>query len=141
MTIWVALLTVLIFAVAVVAYRGLGPVRQCPTCKVDYEVISETGGMNLTYDVLACPRCSNCATRVHGTHSHLAYCPACRNRSLETPSVRTSLQPPEIEIRENCHLCGFQRTFAARGEEPRKIGVVIPFPLDRRRKEDDSAEG
>lgn len=139
MTIWVIVLSALVFTVAAVAYRGL-PVRQCPTCRTDYEVVAEAGGgPNLTYDVLACPQCANTATRVHGSHSHLAYCPACRNRALETPSVRTSLQPPAVEIREFCHLCDFQRTYEVRAENLPPLAEVIPFPT--RQRTDETAEG
>jgi Zn-finger nucleic acid-binding protein len=140
MTALAVIFTILVFAVAGVLYRGMEPVRQCPTCRIDYDVIAEAGaGPNLSYDILACPQCANTATRVHGSHAHLAYCPACRNRSLETASVRTAVQPPVVEIRESCHLCEFQRSYEVRGEEPAPLAEVIPFPV--RRRDDESAEG
>ncbi|MCB9663354.1 MAG: hypothetical protein H6732_04520 [Alphaproteobacteria bacterium] len=128
-----AVATVGVYALASVTWRGRGAHRRCPTCRVPYVVVAHAGeGDNATYDVLACPQCANTVTLVHGAQSHLAYCPACRNRALETPSVRLPGEPPQVEVREHCHLCGFQRTFTV-GAQP-GMGKVLPFPTARPRR-------
>lgn len=118
--------------------------RRCPTCGVGYQVVSPAGsGPNLTYDVLACPSCANTATMVRGGRGHPAHCPACGNRTLETPSVRLPGEPIRVEVREHCPMCRHERTLVVgdtlhlpHGHAP--LGKVIPFPTDRtpRRKRD-----
>lgn len=140
----IGLVTILVASVAVyglasVSWRGRAAHRRCPTCRVPYVVVAHAGeGENATYDVLACARCANTVTLVHGARSHLAYCPACRNRALETPSVRLPGAPPQVEVRERCHLCSFQRTFTV-GAQP-GMGKILPFPTARTPRRTGSGE-
>lgn len=124
--------TVSVFALSAWVIKGRAHQRACPTCRVPYQVLSEAGeGPNTTYDVLACPQCANTATLVHGARNHLSYCPACTNRTLETPTVRRPGKQPIVEVREHCHLCGFEQTFEVRA--PATRGRVIPFPTPEQR--------
>jgi hypothetical protein len=133
------ILTVLIFAGAVFLVRGRAPERRCPSCELDYELLSQAGeGPNQTYDVLACPQCANTLTCVQGTRSSLAYCPACRNRALDTPSVRLPGDGIRVQVREHCHLCGFRREYTLSNAPDRPLGKVIPFPAERTRRDADS---
>lgn len=139
---WIPLVAVLVvFAIgAFAAWLGRSTHRRCPTCGVNYEVVSAAGqGPNSSYDVLACPHCSNTATVVRGARSFLPYCPSCGNRTLETPTVRLPGDPLRVEVREHCPLCHFERTFmVGELETPVKLGKVLAFPRKRSRKPDDA---
>lgn len=116
---------------------------RCPTCRIP--MIPLTSGPSTdpehvrSYDVLACPSCTNAVTMVHGTRSQCAYCPACHQRTLETPCIRRSSpasDAPEVEVREHCHICGYEAIVVIRGEappEPTARGQVIRFPPERTR--------
>jgi|JI7StandDraft_1071085.scaffolds.fasta_scaffold411398_2 hypothetical protein len=133
-------ITFALFALALWLIRGRVPDRRCPSCEVDYEVLSAAGaGPNQTYDVLACPSCANTLTCVQGTRSSLAWCPACRNRALDTPSVRRPGDTLTVEVRELCLLCGHRHDYTLSTPPERPLGKVIPFPTSRMRRDVDSA--
>lgn len=135
------LVVVVVFCIGAVAvWLSRGPHRRCPTCGVAYEVVAPAGDdTNRSYDVLACPHCSNTATLVRGSRSFLPYCPSCGNRTLETPTVRLPGDRLRVEVREHCPLCHFERTYVVGELElPVKLGKVLAFPRRRAPKVDDS---
>ncbi len=139
---WIPLAVVaVVFVLATVAVTvSRSRNQRCPTCGVGYEVVSAAGqGVNGSYDVLACPHCSNTATVVRGARSFLPYCPSCGNRTLETPTVRLPGETVRVEVREHCPLCHFERTFTVGDlQEPVKLGKVLAFPRKRVVKADDA---
>jgi hypothetical protein len=107
----------------------------CPNCRVPYQVLTDPpgDGARRTYEVLACLHCANTSTRVHGSPSRFAYCPACTQRTLETPVKRLppSLENPlQVEVDERCHVCGYEdvRVVPPPWSSQRGRGKVIPFP-------------
>lgn len=136
-----------------VAHNRLGapftePGHTCPTCEIPLVRLTqgpstEPGDVR-SYDVLACPTCTNTLTLVHGTRSRFAYCPACQQRTLETPCIRLAPEPDDplppgtlcIEVRERCHLCEhaedtlicIETDLTIEEEDPPRQGQVIPFP-------------
>lgn len=129
-------LAVTLVAAGFLLYRRAATAeRRCPNCHATYEVIAAAGsGPNTTYDVLACPMCSNTSTRVQGTRSEQAWCPSCRNRSLETPSLRLPGDGVRVEVREYCGICEFERSYVVGEGDVRPLGKVIPFPFERTRR-------
>lgn len=109
----------------------------CPNCSVAYITMAPSG-TGRSYEVLACPECTNTITRVHGTPSRFAYCPSCQQRTLETPTRRlapTVEAPLAVSVDERCHICGYgeQRVLPEPSERPvavgePRLGKVIPFP-------------
>jgi hypothetical protein len=137
----VAGLALFIGGAALLYRRARQMERNCPNCHAEYELISAAGdGPNASYDVLACPFCVNTSTRVHGTQSELAWCPACRNQTLETPSLRLPGEGRRIEVREHCGICEFERSYVVGEGEIRPLGRVIPFPFERTRRAKEDAE-
>lgn len=132
---WVVLpITVAVLTVAFAVWRGRRVHHECPSCQVEYTLVSAAGqGPNQTYDVLACPFCTVTQTRTQGVASSIAWCPACRNRSLQTTSTRIPGDAVRVEVHEECPLCSFDRTFLVGGVE-RPLGKVIPFPQHRVRE-------
>lgn len=119
--------------------RPFGGPARCPSCDVnlvELPSLDDEGEERRTYDVLVCPHCTNTSTRVLGTRSRFAWCPQCRNRTLETPVVRlppTPTAPIAVQVDERCHVCGFTDTRVLpeqQGWSPQK-GKVIPFPTRR----------
>jgi hypothetical protein len=135
---WVVLpITVAIVTVAMAVWRGRQVHHRCPSCQSEYVLVSAAGqGPNQTYDVLACPFCSVTQTRAQGIASSIAWCPACRNRSLHTTSTRLGgADAVQVEVQEHCPLCEFERTFVVgAGDDARPLGRVIQFPVDRARR-------
>lgn len=121
--------------------------RDCPSCGLPLVSLGRQGtelvstsvdGDPLTYEVLVCPRCTNAVTNVHGARSRYAYCPECRQRTLETPCIRlpdSSDARRRVEVHEACHLCGHlaMREVADPPVGPQKRGQVIQFPAGRRK--------
>lgn len=117
--------------------RPLATTPTCPTCEADYLILEppDEGGVRRTYDVLVCPECTNAITRVQGTKSRFAWCPACRQRTLETPVRRlppAPLRPLAVEVEEQCHVCGFRATIELPDgplelPQPALPDNVIPF--------------
>lgn len=121
--------------------------RNCPSCRVALvplgkgpeNVSHSVDGELLTYEVLVCPRCTNALTNVHGARSRYAFCPECRQRTLETPCIRlpdTADGRRRVEVHENCHLCdhGAVREVADPSNTPARRGQVLQFPQHRRRR-------
>jgi hypothetical protein len=134
---WLALPVIAAALVAgLTLYRRRPTEPQCPACRVDYEIVSAAGqGPNASYDVLACPFCANTTTRVHGARSAVAWCPACRSRSLQTRGVRLAGEPLQVEMHEHCTECEYERDYVVgEGGLDRPLGKVIPFPVERARQ-------
>jgi uncharacterized protein YbaR (Trm112 family) len=119
--------------------------RRCPSCRVPLAVVADAetttaDGLPLGYEVLACPLCTNALTLVHGTRTRYAYCPECRQRTLETPCIRLPDSDDgahRVEIHEHCHLCGYMAVREASDppRAPEKRGQVLPFRRGTSRKE------
>ncbi len=148
-------LTATVMLVGFLLYTRTSPFERtarCPNCEVAYLELVEAGEPARSYAVLACPQCTNTSTRVHGSPSRFAYCPSCRQRTLETPTRRL---PPDIdaplavEVEERCHVCGHHDVLVLPAPHARGLRVqaeaggasestprhtrrtVIPFPVDR----------
>lgn len=119
----------------------------CPTCRIPMSPVTSGPSTDpehvRSYDVLACPSCTNAVTMVHGTRSQWAYCPECQQRTLETPCIRLpsdatgAEQGARVEVREHCHLCSYDATHVVNGAPPtppEARGQVIHFPRERTRK-------
>lgn len=141
----VAVVTALVLLTAGTLYFGfsrrIGKVtRQCPACRVEMEPLIEGGDparLVRAYEVLVCPHCTNAATAVMGEPGAFAWCPGCRERSLQTPCIRLPRGPggPAVEVHEHCELCGYHETVKiVQGGAHAPRGLVIPFPTERRRK-------
>jgi hypothetical protein len=126
--------------------------RRCVSCGVGLVAVDirSDGALRASYEVMACPHCTNALTLVHGTRARYATCPDCRQRTLETPCIRlpdapSTNPPPEtrrrVEVHEHCHLCGHAAVIEVSDQpfEPQSQaahhprGQVIPFPTGRRR--------
>lgn len=136
-------LTLAVFGLVAISYRARARRDRCPTCDSPWAEVCASGeGPNETYDILACTGCSNTATRVHGLTSSLAYCPACKHRSLATLTSRQSTtgRSPKVhvEVQETCHLCGFEHRWVTHQQtdavDPRPMARVIPFPKPGERR-------
>lgn len=102
---------------------------KCPTCQVPYTVVHRAGdGLDTSYDVLACPSCTNTITRVHGQRSPLAYCPACHQRAMTPRLERTPGDGLTVTVHEECVLCAHEATHVL---HPPKLATVLPFPGSR----------
>lgn len=108
---------------------------RCTTCDVDLEPLTDGPGSPTgaphprSYEVFGCPRCAALITTVHGSRSQYAYCPSCRQLSLQlhaTPSGPVAVGTlPRAQVHERCGICGFEATHAI----PEIDGSnVIPFP-------------
>lgn len=111
----------------------------CPSCEAPMIALTDgpstEPGQIRSYDVLACPRCTQVDIRVHGVRSRLAYCPSCLQRALDTSGSRigaAGLDPLQVVIHERCHLCGHQAEHPIERRRPR-AGKVIPFRRPGRR--------
>ena len=135
-------MSMIAFVVAGLMYRGRGASKSCPTCHVDYVLLSSADeDAHAAYDVLACPTCSNTVTRVHGTASRHGYCTACRNRAMEVTCDRLPGPSLQVEVHESCGLCGHTHTFELGVPAEVRMAEVIPFPTERARKSgSDSSE-
>ncbi len=115
--------------------------RRCPSCRVDLVSLNPMtegkGPGPLGYEVLVCPRCTNALTLVAGSRSRYAFCPECRQRTLETPCIRIPDGPegqPRVEVHENCQLCGHQAVREVGDVPPTndKRGQVLQFPIRKK---------
>lgn len=150
MLIAVILVSAVVMMVAFMLYSRTSPFERtprCPNCEIPYlklvdpqdERAAHTGPRR-TYEVLACPQCTNTTTRVYGTPSRFAYCPACNQRTLETPARRLppSIEAPlAVEIDERCHVCGYTHHLVLPPQfedAPMAAGrgKIIPFPTSER---------
>ena len=109
----------------------LGRNRDCASCNIPMAPLTEPGAVR-SYEVLVCSQCTNAVTAVHGAPSPLSYCPACRQRSLQTPVLRLPDvdHQPRVEVHECCTLCGYRAValVPAYLEEAPPSGKVIQFP-------------
>jgi hypothetical protein len=118
--------------------------RRCPSCGVHLVNIAHPGsraadGTTITYEVLVCPSCTNALTLIAGSRQRYAWCPECRQRTLETPCIRlpdTAEGRRRVEVHEHCHLCGHMavREIGDPALAPAKRGQVLQFPGPRRNK-------
>lgn len=132
-------LTLVIFAVALLLVRGRGMEAACPRCGGQMHVVASPQPPHGAYGICACTQCAYTSTRVHGVDSPLAYCPACRQRSLQVRTHRVPGLTVSVAVDEHCHLCGHEADFtvgthAAPGAHAAS-GKVLPF---RRRGNDDT---
>lgn len=114
--------------------------RQCPSCGEAMEALtdgpgSEAGAVHpRSYEVAACPACHTLVTSIHGARSAFAYCPSCRQLSLELEATWAS-EPgvdgrPPVDVSERCSICGYTGDVEIPGDEshPGRPDNVIPFP-------------
>ncbi|MCB9678878.1 MAG: hypothetical protein H6737_27500 [Alphaproteobacteria bacterium] len=142
------LIGVILFAactmlVALLLYTRTSPFQRtplCPNCQIPYLKLVDPPDSpeRRSYEVLACPQCTNTTTRVHGSPSRFAYCPSCNQRTLETPARRlppTLEAPLSVEIDERCHVCGHEHVVILPPPFHTPVvmrGRVIPFPGAKR---------
>ncbi len=103
--------------------------RDCPLCGEPLEEVTDGPAPDRSYEVLACSKCATIVTTVHGARSRFAYCPSCRQLSLDV-HARTSPEAAVIELREHCTICDFEADRALERVEAHE-GKVIPFPGPR----------
>ena len=122
---------VLSFLVMMLNQRRLS--RSCPSCATRLAPLP-LAQLHRSYEVLVCATCTNTVTAVHGARSESAYCPSCRQRSLETPVVRlpNGKHGPLVEVHEYCHLCEHQENVVF-GRQDDERGRVLEFPKAGRR--------
>jgi len=140
----VAIAATLAGILAFVAVWNLRRQRKCPSCRVELVSLNPQktgdGAGPLGYEVLVCPRCTNALTLVAGSRSRYAFCPECRQRTLETPCIRIpdgQDGQPRVEVHENCQLCGHQavREVGDTGPQKEKKGQVLQFPGKKKEAE------
>lgn len=106
--------------------------RRCPACRS--ALVELPRPEERSYEVMACPRCPTAATLAVGHRARFSWCPACKQRALQTPCIR--LPDPSgalvVEVHEQCHLCGHSAQIQVEGPAPPR-GLVLPFPPDQRR--------
>ena len=133
----VQLLLASLAAIVVVGLAMAGAVwvlrrhRRCPSCNAALVPVESGERPDRTWQALACPRCTTAVTLAHGTRGRFAWCPACRQRSMEVPCLRLPDEDghPVVEVHERCTLCGYAREVVVgrhSGAAPR--GLVLPFP-------------
>ncbi len=96
--------------------------RECPGGHGP--LVALTTGPHRSYEVFACTQCDFVETTVHGARSPLAYCSACKQRSLLTELARGTahglgepVEPSDrVTITEHCQLCGHTGL----------LGLVVP---------------
>lgn len=130
-TILVSAVVLFVGAMVYTRTRPFDGPPKCPSCDVPYLELPQ-GEEHRTYDVLVCTECTNTSTVVFGTASRFAYCPTCRQRTLEMPVRRLAPMPDaplSVEVAEHCHVCG-HRDEVVLPEPGVRIGrgKVIPFP-------------
>lgn len=124
--------------------EGFSLALTCPACKVALKPLAEhveaSDDAERSYEVFACNSCELAFTAVHGVASAWAYCPMCKQRSLQVQSARLpgpKAGPPVARAVEICHLCGFEDSRLLGGQLPvaeAREGRVIPFPGRQRRR-------
>lgn len=94
------------------AKAWITPGTDCPNCRTPMAALPDEAPLGVrSYRVHACRTCTNVVTQVHGARSRWAWCPACRQRALETPVHRLPNAPdgsPQAEVHELCHICGHE---------------------------------
>ncbi|HHO50577.1 MAG TPA: hypothetical protein ENK18_06795 [Deltaproteobacteria bacterium] len=124
------LLIVVVFA-AMVAYAAFATWQgrlmslalsstRCAACEVDLEPLTGGPGGHAgahpprSYEVFGCPCCATLITTLHGSRSLYAYCPACRQLSLQLQVDAERPAPvgqrPRARVHERCGICGFEAT-------------------------------
>ncbi len=134
---WLILPPMLALIGLAIATRVLRGNRFCPSCDVPMDALpmgSTADQPHGTYEVLVCRECRNAATLAHGQRFRYAWCPACLQRSLETPCIRLPDDDGKtvVEVHEECQLCGFTSTRRFEGTAPPR-GLVLPFPAMRKK--------
>ena len=96
--------------------------RACSHCGEALEPLTPGPGVRAgsghprSYEVWGCGHCRRVVTTLHGARSSFAYCPSCRQLSLELgvravgEALPPTNDPPGIEIDEACQICGYAAT-------------------------------
>ncbi len=106
--------------------------RRCVVCGAEREVVTPPPGRHRTYDVVACPQCTDVQAVVHGQPTRFAICPACSQFGLEVEA--TSVAPsevgalPPIEVEESCRICGYSDEWGVPELLDELPDNVIEFP-------------
>ncbi len=111
---------------------------RCPRCSAELQALTDGPGSAAedphprSYEVFGCPGCATLVTTLHGSRSQHAYCPACRQLSLQLdaePDGPCPLGvPPRARVRESCAICGFEGEIFV--PEPEGGNVVPLFPAE-----------
>ncbi|MEN0063069.1 MAG: hypothetical protein AAGA48_13020 [Myxococcota bacterium] len=109
-----------------------GPRRRCTVCGAERVVIEAPPDRHRTYDVLACPHCTDVVTMVHGQPSRFATCPSCSQFGLEVEATAVGLtevgELPAIEVEESCRICGYADEWSVPDRIDELPNNVIEFP-------------
>ena len=109
----------------------LNSVRRCTECGGDRQRVPPAH-RHRTYEVLACPQCTDVTTAVHGQISRFAVCPSCSQFGLEVQA--TAVAPsevgeiPPVVVEERCRICGFADEWAHPELVEDLPNNVIEFP-------------
>ena len=84
--------------------------RRCRRCGHERHPVPPPPGRHRTYEVLACPHCSDVSCAVRGQLSRFAVCPSCSQFGLEVDARAVGLAEvgvvPPIAVEERCRICG-----------------------------------
>ncbi|MBX2801385.1 MAG: hypothetical protein KTR31_27150 [Myxococcales bacterium] len=110
----------------------------CPECGGQLQTLTPgpgaaAGERPRSYELRVCASCSHVSTTVHGARSLYAYCPSCRQMSLEVHAKASGSD--RIDVNEQCQICGFQaeldlerRVATPPPDDDDRSNNVIPFP-------------
>lgn len=109
-----------------------GSRRRCTVCGGDRELVPPPPGRHRTYEVFACPHCTDVMTSVHGQPSRFATCPSCSQFGLEIEATATGLnevgEVPAVEVEELCRICGHHDAWSVPERIDELPNNVIEFP-------------
>ncbi len=102
--------------------------RRCPRCAATMGVFAAPADASAAYELWVCPSCPAVVTATNGQRSTLSWCPACRNRSLQTAAERLADEGGVVRVvvHEMCHLCGWDEDRPFQGLAPPR-GLVVDF--------------
>lgn len=99
----------------------------CTQCGAAMEPVTDgpTSDPPRSYEVVTCAECDDTVVTVHGCRSPHAYCPACRQLSLE---VDARIGGRVVHLDEACVLCGHTASLQVTDTRFEAVrGRVIPF--------------